>query len=231
MNSLILLIIAILPIYLIGIYVYNKDNEKEPKKLLRKLFIYGMLSCFPAVAIELIIGQFFEKEEYMNLLQLLIYVTINIALVEEICKWFVVYKITYHNKEFDHVYDAVVYAVFTALGFASLENIIYVYIGGVGVGIARAISAIPGHVAFAVIMANYISKAKLESISNNKAKEIKNLVLSIIIPTIIHSIYDYLLFTGKFILLIAFAILMICIYKYSYNKIKLLSNVKTNIPN
>ncbi len=224
-----MLIIAVLPIYIVGLYVYNKDKDKEPKKLLRKLFIFGMLSCVPTIILELLIGHFFGEEELMNLWELLIYTLINIALIEEICKWFVVYKLTYHNKEFDHIYDAIVYCIFAALGFAVIENLLYVYIGGVGVGIFRAISAIPGHAAYAVIMATYYGRAKAAEINHNRRNECLNLALSIIAPTIAHTIYDYLLFTGKFILLIVFLIFVVAIYKYSYNKIKALSNVKENL--
>ena len=227
--NLILFIIAILPIYVIGLYVYNKDDEKEPRKLLTKLFIYGMLSCLPAIFLELSIGYFFGEEEYINLWELFIYTLINIALAEEICKWLVVYIITYNNKEFNHIYDVVVYCIFTALGFAAVENILYVYISGVGVGIFRAFSAIPGHAAYAIIMANYLGKAKIAQINHNKNKEVINIILSIIIPTFAHCIYDYLLFTDEFILLITYVIFLAIIYRYSYNKIKTLSNVKENI--
>ena len=229
MKNIILLIIAILPVYLIGLYVYNKDREKEPKKLLTKLFIYGMLACFPAVILELVLGYFFNEEEYMNLFEMFIYAIINIALVEELCKWFIVYNMTYHNSEFDHLYDMVVYSIFTSLGFAVLENILYVYLGGFTVGLFRAVSAIPGHASYAIIMANYLGKAKVANLNSDMHNEKKNLLLSILMPTFAHGLYDYFLFTDKFILLICYIIFLIVIYKYSQNKINYLSNIKDNL--
>ena len=56
MNVIFLLIITFLPVYLVGLFVYKKDREKEPRKLLKKLFIFGMLSCIPTVIFELIFG-------------------------------------------------------------------------------------------------------------------------------------------------------------------------------
>ena len=229
MKTIILLIIAILPVYLIGLYVYNKDREKEPKKLLTKLFIYGMLACFTAVILELVLGYFFNEEEYMNLFEMFIYAIINIALVEELCKWFIVYNMTYHNSEFDHLYDMVVYSIFTSLGFAVLENILYVYLGGFTVGLFRAVSAIPGHASYAIIMANYLGKAKVANLNSDMHNEKKNLLLSILMPTFAHGLYDYFLFTDKFILLICYIIFLIVIYKYSQNKINYLSNIKDNL--
>ena len=103
MKELILLIISTLPIYIIGLYIYKKDQEKESKKLLSKLFIFGILSCFPATILGLLINCCFPSEENMNLITLLFYVFINIALVEEFCKWYMVYKIAYNHKEFNHI--------------------------------------------------------------------------------------------------------------------------------
>ena len=82
----------------------------------------------------------------MNFIQLLFYVFVVIALVEEASKWFFVYKISYNHNEFDSLYDMIVYASFVALGFACFENILYVYSSGIVTGFVRAVSAVPGHV-------------------------------------------------------------------------------------
>ena len=92
MNTVISLILTFLPIYLICFFVYKKDNNKEPKKFLMKLFIFGILSCIPAAIIELVIEPLFGDINKLNLFSLFIYVTFGIALVEELCKWIVVYK-------------------------------------------------------------------------------------------------------------------------------------------
>lgn len=228
MKSIILLIIAILPIYIIGLFIYKKDREKESKKLLSKLFLFGIISCFPAVILEIIVGTAFPSEENMNLIVLLFYVFIDIALIEELCKWFMVYKIAYNHKEFNHIYDAVVYSAFVALGFAAFENILYVLSNGATTGIIRAISAIPGHVCNAIIMGNYLGLAKIASINNNNKLVKKNLILSIVIPTIVHGIYDYCLFSEKIIFLILFLVIIIWIYIYSIRKINKMSKIESN---
>ena len=176
MKTIILLIISILPVYLIGLYTYKNDREKEPKKLLTKLFIFGIVSCFPAVILELLLGSFFADPKNMDLITLFIYVLISIALVEEICKWFMTYSISYNHEAFDHIYDAIVYCVFVALGFALFENILYVLEGGITTGILRAFLSIPGHVCDGIIMGNYLGLAKISSINNNKQLEKKNLI-------------------------------------------------------
>lgn len=231
MKNIILLIVAILPIYLIGLYVYKKDRDKESKKLLSKLFIFGIFSCFPAVLLELIISSFFPLTQNISLLKMFIYVFISIALIEEICKWFMVYKFTYSNKEFNHAYDAIVYCVFVSLGFAILENILYVFTNGIVVGLVRAVSAIPGHTCDAIVMGEYLALSKIAEVNNNAKMAKKNLLLSIIMPALVHTIYDYCLFTGQLVFLIIFLIILIWIYIYGINKIKKISNIKNNFIN
>lgn len=230
-KNLALLFIAILPVYLIGLYIYKKDKDKESKKLLIKLFIFGIISCIPAVILELIIGSFFGNQTNMNMVIMFFYVLISIAFIEEICKWFFIYNITYNSHEFDHIYDAIVYCVFLSLGFAAFENIFYIFDGGFKIAFLRAVSAIPGHACYAVAMGNYLGLAKMYFFENNKQSEKRNLVLSIIIPTILHGLYDYCLFTGNFIFLIIFLITLICIYCYGYRTVKKLSNVPHNFIN
>ena len=64
------LVVAILPVILIGLYIYKKDNTKESSNLLFKLFIGGVGSCFPAVVIGLFFNGFLPDTEQMNFIQL-----------------------------------------------------------------------------------------------------------------------------------------------------------------
>lgn len=228
---IITLLISILPVYLVGLYIYKKDRNKEPKSLLKKLFIYGMLSCIPAGIIELLLGNLFGPEETMNMIKLFLYVLITIALIEELFKWIIVYALTYNKQEFDEVYDAIIYAVFASLGFACFENIFYVLSTDVSVGLFRAITAIPAHASDAIIMGNYLGLAKIASINKNKKLYKKNLILSITMPTIVHTIYDYCLFTKNTIFLLIFVIFIISIYGYSIRKIKFLSTHNKQLNN
>ena len=229
MRTLGLLFISILPVYLIGLYIYKKDRDKEPIKLLTKLFIFGVLSCFPAVALEYAIGSFFTDPKTIDSITLFIYVFLSIALVEEFCKWFVSYKVGYNHKEFDHIYDVIVYSVFVSLGFACFENILYVFEGGITTGILRAFLSIPGHVCNAIIMGDMLGLAKISNINKNKKLERKYLILSVIFPTLSHTIFDYFIFTQQIEYYIGFAVLLTWIYVYSVKKIKKVSQVKENL--
>ena len=71
--TLLSFIVAVLPVFLIGLFIYKKDREKESSKLLFKLFMFGIVSCFPAVILSLFVGSFFPAEENMNFLQMFLY--------------------------------------------------------------------------------------------------------------------------------------------------------------
>lgn len=227
-RAIMLLLFAILPVYLICLYVYKKDQDKESRNLLSKLFVCGVVSCIPALILELFVGAFFGAEENMDFVTLFIYVVISIALIEEICKWFFLYKISYNHHEFDHIYDAIVYSVFVSLGFAVFENIFYIIDGGFVTAFFRAVSAVPGHACYAIAMGNYFGLAKMASVNGNIELEKKNLMLSVVVPTILHGLYDFCLLTGNFLFLLVFLAMLVFVYVYSIKTVKKMSNVPNN---
>ena len=231
MNSLfILILIAIIPVFIIGLFIYKRDKEKEPFKLLFKLFILGALVCFPAAIFEEIISLFFGDMESMTLPLLFLYVSIGIGFVEELFKWIVVYKNGYNSHEFDHIYDALVYCAFVSLGFACLENIFYVFASAnITVALLRAVTSIPGHVCNAIVMGDYLGTAKTYQLHNDIGKEKKYLILSILLPTFTHTIYDYCIFSNKPILFFWFAIFLVSVSSFSYFRIKKLSDINDNL--
>ena len=190
-----LLYLAVLPVIGILSYIYKKDVHKEPNGALMKVFIFGLLTVVPAVILEIILSPFFPTENCKSIIRLFINVFIGVAFIEEILKWLVVKIFVYRHSDFDETFDAVVYAVFASLGFACIENLLYVLLLGVGTGIVRAITAVPLHACTGIIMGYYIGKAKLSSENTGKYNEMLYIFLSILLPVIVHTIYDFLIFT------------------------------------
>ena len=200
-----LIAISILPVVLINNYIYNKDKEKEPKKLLKKLTIGGVLSCFGVLAISAflpLISPIFGVEDTSTLtnFELAINVFVGVALVEEFCKFIFVYWFSYNQKEFDYIYDMIVYAVYVSLGFALFENILYVITGGLTTGLVRAFTAIPMHASMGVLMGHFLGEAKYNDLNNKSGTSYK--LLALLIPTLVHGAYDYSAFQGSWTLLI-----------------------------
>ena len=135
-------------------------------------------------------------------------VLLSVAIVEEGFKWLVVRNVGYDNREFDEVYDIIVYSVFASLGFACIENIFYVYQYGAGNALLRALTAIPGHTCFGVIMGYYLCYTKFHEIRQNKEYNKYNFK-SLLAPVLAHTLYDYLLFANMIISWLIFYIYLL----------------------
>ena len=233
MKYIILFIVAILPVVLLGLYINSKDKEKEPKSLLIGLFLAGILSCVLVVVISLLmelVFPFFRRDSTaFNSLELIIYAFIGVSLIEEGCKWFFTTIIGYKNKNFDEAYDIIVYATFVSLGFASVENLLYVYNGTIATGILRALTSVPGHVCFGITMGYYLLLAKIAKKNKNKKLHRKNLILSLLVPIIEHGVYDYCAFSqNKYLLLVLLAGLGI-FYIICNKKVEVLSEITEKV--
>lgn len=228
-EELILFTVSILPVFLIGMFIYKRDKDKEPTKLLIKLFLGGFGSCLLTFLLSSITAFIFPilsaDAEYLNLIELIFYVFVGIALVEEFSKWLMAYLISYKDEHFDRLYDAIIYCVFVALGFACFENLLYVYQNGLGTGFIRAVTAVPGHACDGLFMGYFLGLSKISELNNRVDLKNKNLLLSILVPTVTHGIYDYCLFTGKTVFIIIWVIFVIGTYVYFFKKIKKISAI------
>jgi RsiW-degrading membrane proteinase PrsW (M82 family) len=113
----------------------------------------------------------------------------KVALVEEFSKFIFIRFILYNNKNFNEPFDGIVYACMVGMGFATLENIIYVFQYGAPTGFIRIFTAVPAHATFAVLMGYFLGKAKF-----THRKELYYSFLALLIPTAFHGAYDYFWF-------------------------------------
>jgi protease PrsW len=188
MNALFLLAFAIAPGVCIAVYVYLKDkHEKEPVGLLVKSFFYGMLSVIVTLLISIPLSAFVPINE-TDVTEQAVHAFIIVALVEEFSKFIFVRGILYRNPNFNEPFDGIVYSVMVSMGFATLENIMYVVDGGWGVAILRMLTAVPAHASFAVLMGYYLGLAKFV----HKKSHYGWYALGI--ATLFHGAYDYFWF-------------------------------------
>lgn len=192
----ILLIIAILPVVVYGLLIYNKDKEKEPTSLLFRLFMGGgfaiVLTLVLTSGLTAFIPFIGEDNSLLSLPELFVSIFIGVGLVEEFSKWLFAYLMVFDDKEFDESFDAVVYCCFVALGFACFENILYVLgNNNIAVGLYRAVTAVPAHLCNGIFMGYFFGLAK-----QKKEKKAFYLFLSVLVPTIIHGTYDFIIFAN-----------------------------------
>lgn len=189
-DKLMLLGVAVIPVIILLVYIYLKDkNEREPLGLLLKAFFSGALVAVLILLWSLIegISGFYLTSFADNSAVLKSF--FQAAIPEEGLKFLFLYWLIWKNKEFNEHFDGIVYAVFVSMGFACVENILYVLQGGFGVGIARALLAVPGHFLFAVIMGYFFSRARFTLLKRSRL-----MAMAIICPILAHGLYDTICF-------------------------------------
>ena len=218
-----LLIASIAPAVIIMYIIYRHDTVKEPLSMLVKAFFGGVLSIaitliitYPIAHIELnsgVMKSFFDA-------------FFKAGIPEEFSKWLIFYWLIRKAKDFDQYYDGILYAIFISMGFALVENIMYVYSYGMTTAIVRSIISVPGHMLFAVPMGYYLSLSRFETGASARF----HVFLSLAIPILLHGTFDFILmYSGAkgavnsglaVLLLLAFVIFDIFMWRYGLRKIK-----------
>ncbi len=206
MATAIPLVLALLPtIVIMFIVLVNEKHKKEPFKKILSVFAISALSTIPAAILEvigqailtLIMGGLFgnssmSDETFSMIFYFLEYVLV-VGVCEESCKFFTFKWIIFHDREFDNTYDGVVYGAASALGFATLENLMYIFVMSndpVGTAIMRAILSIPMHAITGIFMGYYfgISKYRKYNFSNDESHPER---YAFVFSVILHGIYDF----------------------------------------
>ena len=200
---MILISVALAPVILLLIYVYRRDKyEKEPKKLLAKVFIFGIISVIPVYFIETALTNYWHNKYALPSMQLntaAYDAFVVAAFTEEFFKILVFFIFIRKNKNFNEKFDGIIYAVFISMGFAATENLMYVLGSGFSTGIIRAFTAVPAHAIFAVTSGYFLALAKFKP----KGKIIY-FFLALAVPVLLHGIYDFILLAKNDILLLIF---------------------------
>ena len=220
---IILLAAAVLPAAFLLYRVHKMDTiEKEPWSILRKLLLWGALSGIPAALVEsLLTGVVQNLLQEGTLLYNFVFGFIVAALVEESFKFFFLYKFTFKNPAFNYRFDGVVYAVFVSMGFAILENVLYVFQGGLGVALSRALLALPLHAACGVYMGIAYGQQKVNSLY--KPASFGSVARACLpVPILIHGFYDSCAFSAENypIFLLVFVVFVILVFILTLRQLK-----------
>jgi RsiW-degrading membrane proteinase PrsW (M82 family) len=171
------------------VYIYLKDkHEKEPLSLLVTSFLYGCFSTVVTLTISYPVNLLILTKED-DVIHQFFNAFFKVALIEEFSKFFFVRFILYNNKNFNEPFDGIVYAVIVSMGFATVENIIYVFQYGFATGILRLFTAVPAHAAFGILMGYFLGRAKF-----THQRNVYLSLIALLVPTLFHGSYDYFWF-------------------------------------
>jgi protease PrsW len=158
MLTSLLAVSAVVPSALLVWYFHARDVYPEPPRVLWTTFGLGVLTVFPV----LLIGYPLQHAVGMvanPVASSLIGALFVAAIPEEFVKLTVLVGYNMRNRAFDEPMDGIVYGVVASLGFATLENILFVFNGGMSVAVSRAFTAIPLHASVGAIMGYHIGQA------------------------------------------------------------------------
>lgn len=185
-----LLIAALAPVFALIFYIYFHDkHEKEPISLLIASFVLGaVVSIIITMILYSATSVIIPLEDKHSVLEQFIQAFFVVGAVEEFSKYILLRYYAQPKMEFNEPYDGIMYSVMISLGFAATENILYVIDGGLETALLRAITAVPAHAIFGILMGYFIGKAKF-----SKHKVLMNLI-GLLLAILFHGAYDFFLF-------------------------------------
>lgn len=201
METSLLLLLAIVPAIFWLWYFYSRDKyEPEPLSWIVLIYFFGIVITIPVAITQGIIG--------LILPEILIAVLVA-PVFEETAKYLVVRRTVYETREFNEPVDGIVYAAAAGLGFATLENVLYVFEAlesslalALQTGVVRAFISVPGHVLFSVMWGYALGRARFMPPGQRPAIILGGLLLAMLA----HGLFNLLLYNA-----IGFAVLILIV--------------------
>ncbi|SFL23035.1 Membrane proteinase PrsW, cleaves anti-sigma factor RsiW, M82 family [Halogranum rubrum] len=191
-----LTLLSALPAFALAAYVYYSDaTSGEPLSLLVATFLLGVLTANFAAILNSLLGPIFRSVAVVGSI---LFFFLVVAPVEETVKLLAVRLYAYRSSSFDAVIDGAVYGAMAGLGFATIENSLYIaqqlgedvnfglgLIGaGNGIAFVRALAG-PGHVIYSAFAGYYLGLAKF-----NRENAGPIVIKGLLIAAFIHATYN-----------------------------------------
>jgi hypothetical protein len=157
---LIAVVFTILPIALLLRFFFTRDLRREPRTTVAVTFILGIVIALPAIFVSLVMAAIPGRS--FGLFGGAAYEAFAVAAIpEELLKLLVIACYCARRRSFDEPMDGLVYGATAALGFAAIENALYVAEGGWIVAVLRSVTAVPMHAAEGAILGHYVARSRL----------------------------------------------------------------------
>ena len=187
------LIPVLLPILFWGMYHYHKDRHlPEPVSSLVLAFALGLMSAAISRALYTALGWASLRYDAIaladgNTLGLLAYSMLAIGPVEELAKMLPFLALVLWHRELDEPIDGIIYASFVALGYAAVENVIYLDFMTPYEAAARGFAGPVVHILFASIWGYTIGCARIRGEAILPA-----MAGGFLAASALHGVYDFI---------------------------------------
>jgi RsiW-degrading membrane proteinase PrsW (M82 family) len=193
-------LLSAVPALGLAAYVWYADvTSSEPLELLVGTFALGVLFAGFAGVVNTVVNVSLESLGLLFWGTQILYFFLVVGPVEETVKLLAVRLYAYRKPEFDAVVDGAVYGAMAGLGFATIENAIYIagqtqgvadtfnlVVAGTGITAVRALAG-PGHVIYSAFAGYYLGLAKF-----NRDRAGPIVIKGLIIATVVHALYNTL---------------------------------------
>nr|WP_204589372.1 glutamic-type intramembrane protease PrsW [Chryseomicrobium aureum] len=205
----ILVSVAIAPsLALLSYFYLRREIESEPTRLLFYSFIYGAILTFPILFIQYIVQQetaLTDNSFWSGSLS---------AMLEEFFKWLILLVAIYRQTKFSDPYDGILYGASVALGFATVENILFLVSFGIDNAFIRALLPVSSHALFGVVMGYYLGRAQFV-----KKGEKLQLTLALFAPLLLHFVYNSILYTADDEVMV-WSVFMLGLWIFALSRVK-----------
>lgn len=211
--------LALLPALLLMLWLYTRDTlHQEPKRAVYRLYLLGAAIVLPAGLIE---RQMLNSGFGHNGLRAVFMTAFFVAgLVEEFLKASIVDRAAFQPGLMKSPLDSIVYSGAVALGFATVENILYVTSSGFGTAILRSVTAVPAHLMFGIVMGTAF--ARHIWLHQSRA-------WAYVLPAMAHGIYDTFALTNSWVGDGLLFIYLIALLEWSLRRLDWASNLSTRL--
>lgn len=165
-------------------FFHARDRFREPPGVVWKTFLLGLLTIPPVVVLEGILTAA-RPDGTTGLETALFDAFLAAAFVEETFKLLVLLLYPFRQPAFDELMDGMVYGAVASLGFATLENILYVFEGGMSVGITRALLSVPAHACWGALLGYYTARGRIAG------RPLRGALSGLSAAIFLHGLYDF----------------------------------------
>ncbi|MER2105795.1 MAG: glutamic-type intramembrane protease PrsW [Solibacillus sp.] len=195
---------------LLSYFYMRNEMSTEPRRTLVHAFIYGAIVTFPILFVQFVLA---EEGAFSSVFVSNVLFT---SFIEEFFKWLIIFMLILRHIEFDDPYDGILYGAAVSLGFATVENVVYILSFGLETAFMRALLPVSSHALFGVVMGYYFGKGKFSESNHQK----EYIALALFAPAGLHIMYNSIVMLEEYFLYVMLPF-MFFLWWFALRKVKL----------